>query len=173
MIDTTEVTETIEDMKKVRKSVYVSVEAYSKIKELQIKWGLDNQQSVIDRLLKMLDEPKGVTSEKQPKPERDLESVDNTELKKLRGEDAVNEKIRRAFEAIANYNDNQPSNDDRWYIGNQSLRQVSGCNGLAVSAWIKNHQISVDDRNNKYGLGQYHNKRHAGKDLILILCEVA
>jgi hypothetical protein len=156
-------------MKKSRKSVSVSFEAYSKIKELQTEWGLDNQQSVIDKLLKMLDEPKEVTSEKQPKPERDLEKFDDTELKKLRGEDAVNEKIRRAFEAIASYNDKQPSNDDRWYIGNQSLRQVSGCNGLAVSAWIKNHQTSVDDHNNKYGLGQYHNKRHSGKDLAELL----
>lgn len=168
-VQTTEATKENNDdtaMKKSRKSVSVSAEAFAKIKELQTEWGLDNQQSVIDKLLKMLDEPKQVTSEKQLKPERDLESIDDTELKKLRGEDAVNEKIRRAFEAIASYNDYQPSNDNRWYIGNQSLRQVSGCNGLAVSAWIKNHQVSVDDHNAKYGLGQYYNKRHAGKDLI-------
>lgn len=45
-------------MKKSRKSVSVSVEAYSKIKNLQTEWGLDNQQSVIDKLLKMLDKSK-------------------------------------------------------------------------------------------------------------------
>lgn len=168
-INTTEVIKASEDMKKARKSVTVSGEAFTKIKELQTEWNLENQQSVIDKLLKMLDEPKEKTSEKQPKPERDLESVDDIELKKLRGEDAVSEKIRRAFEDITAYNDEQPSNDDRWYVGNQTIRQVSGCNGLAVSAWIKNHQISVDDHNAKYGLGQYHNKRHYGKALIVLI----
>ncbi|RAM48461.1 MAG: hypothetical protein C6Y22_27635, partial [Hapalosiphonaceae cyanobacterium JJU2] len=46
----------------------------------------------------------------------------------------------------------------RWYIGNVTLRQLSGCNGQLVGDWIKRHQLSVDDHNNKYGLGQYHNK---------------
>jgi len=31
--------------------------------------------------------------------------------------------------AIANYNDNAPSNDDRWYIGVTTLSQVSGATG--------------------------------------------
>ncbi|MGI8501143.1 MAG: protelomerase family protein [Hassallia sp.] len=156
-------------MKKARKSVSVSPDAYSKIKELQTEWGLDNQQSVIDKLLEMIDKPKIVASEKRAKPERDLEKLDDTELKKLRGEDAINEKIQRAFDAITNYNNNQPSNNERWYIGNQTIRQLSGCNGLAVSAWIKNHQTSVNDHNNKYGLGQYHNNLHRGEDLTKLL----
>jgi len=166
---TTQITETTEE-KKSRKSVTVSGEAFTKIKELQIEWGLDNQHSVVDKLLKMLDEKsQEITSEKRLKVERDLEKIDTTDLKKLRGEDAVIEKIRRAFEAIATYNDKQPSNDERWYIGNQTMRQVSGCNGLSVSVWIKNYQVSVDDHNTKYGLGQYHNKRHAGKDLVNLI----
>lgn len=67
--------------------------------------------------------------------------------------------------AIANYNDKAPSNDDRWYIGSVTLSSVSGCNRQAVGDWIKSHQHIVDDHNNKYGLGQYHNKRHRGIEI--------
>lgn len=161
-------TQTTDDttMRKDRKSVSVDPEAFARIKELQTEWELANQQAVINKLLEMFDKQ---PEPKHQKPERNLLDIDLEDLKKLRGEDAVNEKIRRAFEAITNYNDNQPSNDNRWYIGNQTLRQVSGCNGIAVSAWIKNHQTSVNDHNNKYGLGQYHNNLHRGKDLAELI----
>ncbi|WP_051469891.1 protelomerase family protein [Fischerella sp. PCC 9605] len=92
------------------------------------------------------------------KPSRDWESISSEELKPLRTNGAVDEKIRRAFLAITNYNDAQPSNASRWVINNQALRQLSGCNGQRVSSWMAHHKISIDDHNNKYGLGQYHNK---------------
>jgi hypothetical protein len=140
-------------MRKERKSVSVDSEAFARIKELQTEWGLDNQQSVINKLLELLDKQ---PTEKPQKPERNLQDVDSEALKKLRGEDAVNEKIRRAFEAITKFNDSATEN--RWCINNQALRQLSGCNGQAVSTWIKEHQTSVDDHNKKYGLHIYSNK---------------
>jgi hypothetical protein len=148
-VDKTEET----NMKKERKSVSVDLEAFARIKELQTEWGLENQQSVINKLLELLDKQ----SESKPqKPERNLQDVDSTELKKLRGEDAVNEKIRRAYEAITAYNNS--ATEKRWCVNNQALRQVSGCNGQAVSAWMKEHQTSIDDHNQKYGLQTYSNK---------------
>lgn len=95
---------------------------------------------------------------RKPKAEVDYELLNNDELKKLRGDGAVDEKIRRAFVAITNYNDAQPSNETRWSITNQSLRQVSGCNGQKVASWMQRYQTSVNDHKNKYGLGDYHNK---------------
>jgi hypothetical protein len=50
---------------------------------------------------------------------------------------AVEEKIYRAFRAIADYNDNAPSNDDRWYIGTTTLSEVSGCNRQAIGDWVR------------------------------------
>ncbi|WP_414582328.1 hypothetical protein [Scytonema sp. PCC 10023] len=50
----------------------------------------------------------------------------------MKAPSAVEEKIYRAFRATANYNDNAPSNDDRWYIGSVTLSSVSGCNRQAV-----------------------------------------
>ncbi|MCV3214505.1 telomere resolvase [Plectonema radiosum NIES-515] len=148
-IEKTEETNT----RKERKSVSVDSEAFARIKELQTEWGLENQQSVISKLLEMLDKQ---PEPKAQKPERNLQDIDTESLKKLRGEDAVNEKIRRAFEAITTYNDS--ATEKRWCVNNQGLRQISGCNGQAVSVWMKEHQTSIDDHNKKYNLGQYDNK---------------
>lgn len=99
------------------------------------------------------------------KQEIDWESVPNEQLKGMKVAGAVEEKIYRAYCAIANYNDNAPSNDDRWYIGSTTLSQVSGCNRTATGAWVEVHEITVKDHNSKYGLGQYHNKRHKGVEI--------
>ncbi|MBP5974486.1 hypothetical protein HW132_17565 [Brasilonema sp. CT11] len=103
-----------------------------------------------------------VAARKQPTPKQEIdwESIPNDQLKGMKANGAVEEKIYRAFRAIAQYNDSAPSNDDRWYIGSTTLSQVSGCNRGTIADWIKTHELTVNDHNNKYGLGQYHNKRH-------------
>jgi hypothetical protein len=213
---------------KVEKAMQVRVtsEDFGFIKDLQDKWELPNQQSVVTQLVKKADEvehlkrqimeaqaqindlqkqleekstmeaqpqiqgidknllremmieilaelqpttpqiqsptvtpsPSPTPSTRKPKLELDYESMGNDELKKLRSDGAVDEKIRRAFVAITDFNDAQPSNATRWAITNQSLRQVSGCNGQKVREWMERYQVSVNDHNAKYGLGQYDNK---------------
>ncbi|WP_017314234.1 protelomerase family protein [Mastigocladopsis repens] len=101
----------------------------------------------------------------EPKPEIDWGGISNEQLRNMKAPGAVEEKIYRAFRAIADYNDNAPSNNDRWYIGSVTLSSVSGCNRQAVGDWVKTHQLTVDDHNNKYALGQYHNKRHKGVEI--------
>jgi Telomere resolvase len=96
---------------------------------------------------------------------RDWEWVGNEELKASKHRGAAEEKIRRAFLAIANHNDHkardnngQPDIKQMWAVTNQALRQVSGCNGQLVRDWMESHHGAIDDHNAKYGLGQYHNK---------------
>ncbi|MBW4505650.1 MAG: hypothetical protein KME64_03955 [Scytonematopsis contorta HA4267-MV1] len=107
--------------------------------------------------------PVTTPTQRQPKakpeqPEKDWESVPSEELRASKHRGAAEEKIRRSFMAITNYNDAQPSNETRWAINNQSLRQVSGCNGMLIADWMQRHHIAISDHNNKYGLSQYHNK---------------
>lgn len=111
-------------------------------------------------------------TQRQPKakveqPEKDWESVTSEELKASKHRGAAEEKIRRSFQAIANHNDHkardnngQPDVDQMWVVNNQALRQLSGCNGMLVKDWMERHKLAIDDHNSKYGLGQYHNKRH-------------
>jgi regulator of replication initiation timing len=100
-------------------------------------------------------------------PEKDWESVPSEELKASKARGAADEKIRRSFLAIATHNDHKakdvngnPDPSQQWFIGNQALRQLSGCNGQLVADWMGRHRLAIDDHNSKYGLGQYHNKRH-------------
>lgn len=143
-------------------SIRVSHESLARIKQLQIEWELPNQQRVIDKLIEIMDESKKEKPQKTTmKIERDLEGMSDEQLQKLKGEDAINEKIRRAFEKIKAYNDAQTENKNRWYVGNQTLRSVSGCNGKSVSVWLEKFKGGVDDHNGKYSMSLYHNKCHA------------
>ena len=100
-----------------------------------------------------------------PQPSKDWESVSSEELRKSKIQGAADEKIRRAFLAIAKHNDyTAKDTNDKWAINNRALRQLSGAHGDLVKSWIERHQIAIDDHNAKHGLGQYHNKRH--KDAI-------
>jgi hypothetical protein len=97
--------------------------------------------------------------QQQPSRDFDLTLLNSAELKKMRSAEAVEEKINRAFQAITVHNNEVATdNSQRWYVGNTSLREISGCNGQNVSSWIELHKTLVDDHNQKFGLGQYHNK---------------
>ena len=103
---------------------------------------------------------------KPEQPEKDWQSVPSEELRNSKARGASDERIYRAFKAVCDYNDQAPSNDQRWFIGNVTLRDLSGCNGMLVKDWMERHHQSVDDHNLKYGLGQYHNKRHRNIDVV-------
>ncbi|MDJ0716195.1 MAG: protelomerase family protein [Prochloraceae cyanobacterium] len=96
----------------------------------------------------------------QPKEDdTDWEGMSSEELKQNRTSNAAEEKLRRSFLALTSHNDMKAtSNDERWVINNQALRQLSGCNGMVVKDWMNRHRVAIDDHNGKYGLGLYHNK---------------
>jgi hypothetical protein len=92
------------------------------------------------------------------------------------------EKVRRAFNAIALYNDTIATGDnDRLAVTNQALRELSGVNGLIVGEWLKNHADEVISHNSKYGMQNskdpsktetYYNKRHGAEKVTQILSTV-
>ena len=95
----------------------------------------------------------------------DWESMPSEELKNNKSRGAAQEKLRRSFLAITEHNDHkardnngQPDANQMWVVNNQALRQLSGCNGMLVKDWMEAHRVAIDDHNNKYGLGTYHNK---------------
>ena len=106
-----------------------------------------------------------VTKSKVKEDDTDWESMSSEELRENKSGGAAQEKLRRSFLAITDNNDHkardnngQPDTDKMWVINNQALRQLSGCNGMLVKDWMVRHQTAIDDHNNKYGLGTYHNK---------------
>ena len=108
-----------------------------------------------------------ITSNQKPlKSSRDWSMVSNQELKPSKEKGAADEKVRRAYQSMVNYNDYQAaSNEQRWFIGTRSLIDMSGCNYQVVKRWLENYQMAVDDHNNKYGLGTHHNRKHVGEEI--------
>ena len=105
------------------------------------------------------------TKSKVKEDDTDWESMSSEELKESKTRGAAEEKLRRSYLSITNHNDHkardnngQPDASQMWVINNQALRQLSGCNGMLVKDWMVRHQTAIDDHNNKYGLGTYHNK---------------
>ena len=108
--------------------------------------------------------PPRITSNQ--KPVKDWSMVSNEELKPSKEKGAADEKVRRAYQSMANYNDYQAvSNDQRWFIGTRSLIEMSGCNYQVVKRWLGMHRMVVDDHNSKYGLGTHHNRKHVGEEI--------
>ena len=105
-----------------------------------------------------------------PKPQKDWSSVPSEELKGNQAPGSAEEKIKRAVQAIMAYNNyTAMSNDDRWAIVIRSVQALSGCNYPAVKNFMDTYKVMVDDHNAKYGLTQYHNKRHANKDIASVI----
>jgi hypothetical protein len=109
----------------------------------------------------------------------DWEGKSNAELWASKAQGASVEKVRRAFNAIALYNDTEATGDnDRLAVTNQALRELSGVNGMIVGDWLKNHADEVISHNSKYGMQNakdpsktetYYNKRHRAEGVTKIL----
>jgi hypothetical protein len=112
----------------------------------------------------------------------DWEGKSNAELWASKVQGASVEKVRRAFNAIALYNDTIATGDnDRLAVTNQALRELSGVNGLIVGEWLKNHADEVISHNSKYGMQNakdpsktetYYNKRHGAEKITKILNQI-
>ena len=79
--------------------------------------------------------------------------------KKIPG--SAEEKIKRAVQAIFNYNDySASSNNERWFLGVRSIQDLSGCNYAPIKKFIDDYSTMIADHNGKYGLSNQHNKKH-------------
>ena len=108
--------------------------------------------------------------------EVDLTGLTNAELWGEKRKGAPDEKIRRSFLAICDYNDTLATGDnDRLAITNLALSQLSGANRGVIGEWVAQHRDEVVSHNAKYGMGNkkdptstetYFNK---GKDVDRLL----
>ncbi|MFM6133765.1 MAG: hypothetical protein ACKPCP_06260, partial [Sphaerospermopsis kisseleviana] len=88
------------------------------------------------------------------KNQQELELMGNAELWQSRKTGVSEEKIRRCFVAICDYNNALATGDnDRIAITNIVLRQLSGANGQVVSRWMEQHKNEILQHNNKFNMG--------------------
>ena len=159
-------------------NVRVYHEDLERMKELQKKWDCPNQQVLMRKLLNLAfdqldtreEQLKPVKTVDKAEPVKDFSNVSSEKLKdKMKQHPGTAlEKVVRAVQAIMDYNDfTAPSNDERWCVNLQSIRDLSGSRYKVVSEFVKEYQIMIDDHNQKYGLSKFHNQRH-GKRYHLV-----
>jgi hypothetical protein len=116
-----------------------------------------SQQSVVSSQELPVTSPQSVVSSQQTARDRnqeELELMGHAELWKSRKTGVTEEKIRRCFMALCEYNNEVATGDgDRLAITNIVLRQLSGVNGQVVGAWMEQHKDEILQHNNKFGMG--------------------
>ncbi|MGG6242706.1 protelomerase family protein [Nodosilinea sp. AN01ver1] len=83
-----------------------------------------------------------------------------------RGEAAL-EKVAAAYWAIAEHNEKQLTDSDRWYIGPRLLKDLSGVNYNVVKRWVAEHETEIEEHNQRFELGSSHNRQHGRKGLTI------
>lgn len=107
----------------------------AKISELNSELEAKNQ--LIEELQARLSSNKKAPSE----PLGELSMIEPSRLFKVRGKGTPKEKLNRAFQAIKDYNNDNP--ESRVILTNGLLRQLTGCNGQDVSPWMSEHNDEI------------------------------
>lgn len=103
-------------------------------------------------------------TEPAPASQKNWAEVTTEELRGKKIPGSAEEKIKRAVQAIFNYNDySAPSNNERWFLGVRSIQDLSGCNYAPLKKFVDDYSTMIADHNAKYGLSNQHNKRHTKK----------
>jgi hypothetical protein len=128
-------------------------------------------QQLEELIINKISQPPVVTSQELPVPspqspvpsyqsaardknQKELEGMTDTELWKSRKTGVTEEKVRRCFVALTDYNNEVATGDgDRVAVTNIVLRQLSGANGQVVGGWMEQHKDEILQHNNKHCMG--------------------
>lgn len=141
--------EVIKEIEVIKKVEVMPTMINSQLQEL-IKNEITLQVSQALKLQPVVTEVKEVVREvKTPKADAtDWEGMTNEELWNTKKQGAADEKIRRSFMAVCNFNGNAVSyNLPKIAVTNQILRDLSRCNGQLVGNWMKQHENEIIDHN--------------------------
>lgn len=129
---------------------------FQQLEEL-IKNQISQQSVVTSQELPVTSHQSTVTSYQSAargRNQEELELMGHAELWKSRKTGVTEEKIRRCFVALTDYNNEVATGDgDRVAITNIVLRQLSGVNGQVVGTWMEKHKEEILQHNNKFGMG--------------------
>ena len=111
-----------------------------------------------------LEKPETVQPTPKPIPEKNWRDATTDEIRGKKIPGSAEEKIKRACQAIFNFNDyTAKNNGERWYVGVRSIQDLSGCNYSPIKKFLEDYKVMVADHNTKHQLGNQHNKKHVIK----------
>lgn len=158
------------------KQLEEKLEAYQQQTQQQIQQILEalqgQQQATAEAIAEPTEQPQSEKKQKPAEPAKDWESVSKAELfgegeeynTPAKGMGAAEERVRRAIQAIMDWNNQFPAEshqERKWSINIRAVRDLAGVNNQTVKEFIESHPGWVDDHNQKHGIpNQYHNRCH-------------
>jgi len=129
---------------------------FQQLEEL-IKNQISQQSVIISQELPVTSHHSPITSYQsaaRDKNQEELESMDKDDLWKSKKTGVAEEKIRRCFLGLRNYNSEVATGDnDRVAITNTVLRELSGVNGMVIKDWMEKHKDEILEHNNTHEMG--------------------
>lgn len=92
----------------------------------------------------------------------DFTQLTLSQLKAMRIPEATHERIRRAVEAIMQYNRVAQHDLDRWYIRIKEVKELVGGRGEIIAAYLKDHQSEIEQHHNEFYLTEKYNQKPFG-----------
>ncbi|MFB2878550.1 protelomerase family protein [Floridanema aerugineum] len=153
-------------------------EQKQKLDQLQSEWGLETQAEVMEQVLKYVElgmrkapvaEEKAPVAEEETPATKPTDNTQDIDLESVSLEDLNNkykthpgsaeERMRRAVQAIMDYNDYVATEQQqRWRVTTSILAQLSGSRSDRIKDFFNKHETWINDHNEKYNFSAYHNK---------------
>jgi hypothetical protein len=92
----------------------------------------------------------------------ELESMTDEEMKKATFKGAASFKIEQAVNTIISHNNNQPEKSDKICLTKGIIFKLTGSNRQTINKWFAQHQIMIDDHNQKHSLTDANNRKGKG-----------
>ena len=89
----------------------------------------------------------------------DFSQLSLSQLKAMRIPEATHERIRRAVEAIMQYNRAAQHDLDRWYIRIKEVKELVGGRGEIIAAYLKEHQPEIEQHHQEFHLTERYNQK--------------
>lgn len=101
----------------------------------------------------------------------DFTQLSLSQLKAMRIPAATHERIRRAVEAIMQYNRAAQHDLDRWYIRIKEVKELVGGRGEIIAAYLKDHQSEIEQHHQEFHLTEKYNQKPFGITEVVHLPE--
>jgi hypothetical protein len=102
---------------------------------------------------------------------KDFSKLTTKELTNTKHPEATKERIRRAIIAIAKYNDQAASPNDRWFINGSSVHKLIGGRFGIINEYFAEHEAEIKAENDEHELIPAYNRKAIGIERVITVPE--
>jgi hypothetical protein len=112
-----------------------------------------------EQLEKQVHYRQGPVKRQERYQQTDFTQLSLDQLKAMRIPEATTERIRRAVQAIMQYNREANHDLDRWFIRAKEIKELVGGRGEMISAYLKEHAGEIEQHHQQFQLTEKYNNK--------------